>query len=150
MRGNWGLPALAWTLPIYCADCGKNPRLHRLCVGLLAAVMLIASGCGSGTKTATVTVTEPVTVSESPDLQTEEYSGNGTMTLAPTSYPAGADVQWSCSECWIFFLIALRGPVDNPQLIVSRDSSGTGYIPPGNYTLKVSSSGDWTMNVTPR
>jgi hypothetical protein len=35
-------------------------------------------------------------------------------------------------------------------LIVSQNQSGMGYIPAGNYTLKVSSDGDWTLNITPR
>ena len=122
----------------------------RLPVCTFAAVMIVALlvGCGS---TKTVTVTQP-SASGGQQESAPGITGSGTQILAPTSYPNGADVTWSCPNCLAFYLIALHGPasIANPQLIYSQSTSGTGYIPPGNYTLKISSDDAWQVNIVPR
>jgi hypothetical protein len=80
------------------------------------------------------------------------YSGNGTLILAPVSFPHGATARFTTDGNGLFMLIAMKttnASVVNPQMVVSQARRGSSFIPPGRYTFKVSSFGGWRLTLTP-
>ena len=103
------------------------PAAGALAVGL-AALML--AGCGGATDDA-----GPAQSTAATRHGDRSYSGVGSQIIGTLSFAAGADADWTCTG-GLFMLIAVNAPA-SAQLIVSKEASGTDFVPAGNYVLKV-------------
>ena len=112
---------------------------------LAGLVLLVAAGCGSDSRTAqTVTQVSGVTASSSGT----DYVGDGTQTLGSVSLPRGAEIAWSCAGCSMFRLDGADNHAPNGHFFWAEAPSGSGHLPPGDYTLEVRSDGHWTVSVS--
>jgi hypothetical protein len=119
-------------------------RVKLRAVGAAAAavgtVALVLAGCGG-----TVNDTDSPHNTREPVYTEHEYSGVGSQMIGTLTFLTGVDAEWT-STGGLFMLIAINAPA-SAQLIVSKAASGTGYVPAGNYVLKVGTSAgsEWTL-----
>jgi hypothetical protein len=73
--------------------------------------------------------------------QTDNFSGNGSTTLAPITIP---DSTLSWTDDGGLFQILTDGINVN-----SQGSSGSTFVPAGTYTIDVNAIGNWTINLAP-
>jgi hypothetical protein len=90
-----------------------------------------------------------VTVAPSPVGQT--FTGNGDKTLNPLTLTHGVTVHWTSDPDGYgnnLFSVS-SSPSDKTYVTFDNgnsSTSGSSYIPPGTYTLKVIATGSWTMS----
>ena len=106
---------------------------------------LAFAGCG-GTASDTV----PPQTTSTPVHSNYSYSGVGSQIIGTLTFPMGADAAWT-STGGLFMLIAVNAPA-SAQLIVSKEASGTDYVPAGSYVLKVGTlpASKWTLRFRER
>lgn len=126
-------------------------RPQRWPVVACLALATLGAGCGAArtvTVTDRATVPEAATTSEAPG-GANQFSGTGTKLLPPLSFSAETTAEWSNTGD-VFLLIVLKSsnPTVEGQIISSRQTQGSSYIPPGSYEFKVStwSDSNWTLD----
>jgi hypothetical protein len=77
-----------------------------------------------------------------------DYVGDGTASFAPISLPNGADVVWTCKGCSKFTITGSDNHTPSGRVFWTQSPSGSGHLPPGEYTLEVRSNGHWTLSIT--
>ncbi len=122
----------------------KLPAVGGAALALGIATLALA-GCGG-----TADNTEPPRSASAPVHRTHSYDGVGSQIIGPLTLPKGADAAWT-STGGLFMLIAVNAPA-SAQLIVSREASGTDYVPAGSYVLKVGTvpASKWTLRFRER
>ena len=71
--------------------------------------------------------TDPPQSTSTPVTADREYSGVGSQIIGTLTFPTGADAAWTSTR-GLFMLIAINAPA-SAQLIVSKEASGTDYVP---------------------
>lgn len=121
----------------------------RLPVGGAALAVGVATlalvGCGG-----TASDTDPPPRTSAPVKSDRLYSGIGSQIIGTLTLPMGADAAWT-STGGLFMLIAINAPA-SAQLIVSKEASGTDFVPAGSYVLKVATlpASKWTLRFRER
>ena len=119
-------------------------RTRLLAVGAAALAIGIATpalaGCGGAADD-----TEAPPSESAPVQRDHEFSGVGSQIIGALNLPKGADATWT-STGELFMLIAINAPA-SAQLIVSKATRGTDYVPGGSYLLKVGTlpASRWTL-----
>lgn len=106
---------------------------------------LALTGCGGAANNS-----DPPRSTSPPVHRTHSYSGVGSQIIGPLTLPLGANAAWT-STGGLFMLIAVNAPA-SAQLIVSKEASGTDYVPAGSYVLKVGTlpASKWTLRFRER
>jgi len=117
-------------------------RVAALAVGIAT---LALAGCGGSATDAVQTGTTTATVHRD-----HSYHGVGSQIIGALAFSRGADAAWT-STGTLFMLIAVNAAA-SAQLIVSKEASGTEYVPAGRYVLKVGTlpATRWTLRFRER
>ena len=113
---------------------------------VVAIAMLVLAGCGGARDDADPAQSAATTTRHGD----RSYSGVGSQIIGTLAFPAGADAAWT-STGGLFMLIAVNAPA-SAQLIVSKEASGTDFVPAGSYVLKVGTlpRSRWTLRFRER
>ena len=90
-----------------------------------------------------------VTVAPSPIGQT--FNGDGTKTLEPLTLKHGVTVRWTSNpDAYGNNIFSVSSSPSDKNYVTfdngNAATSGTSYVPPGTYTLKVIATGAWTLS----
>jgi hypothetical protein len=116
--------------------------------GLLAVAVavLVLTGCDGATNDAEPDPSAATTTRQ----RDRSYHGVGSQIIGTLTFPSGAEAAWT-STGGLFMLIAVNAPA-SAQLIVSKEASGTDFVPAGSYVLKVGTlpASRWTLTFRKR
>jgi hypothetical protein len=128
-------------------NLARSSAVDARAVGTLALVVvaLVLAGCNGGTNDADPARSTPTTRQGD-----RTYSGVGSQIIGALTFRAGAEAAWT-STGGLFMLIAVNAPA-SAQLIVSKEASGTDFVPGGSYVLKVGTlpGARWTLTFRER
>ena len=102
--------------------------------------------------TTALTRTSTVTVTVAPSSTGQNFSGNGSTTLAPMTIPAnGVVVHWTAQPDSLGDnLFSVSSSPDDANFVEfdngSGATSGSSFVPAGTYTFEVSASSTWTLS----